>query len=444
MRNLSEFRLKIITILLDDKGHTNGEISRSLGEPEGKSPSLTNKKSLRGYDKGDLSKTLNSMIQSSIIFRDENDYYITQDAETFSFIINQIRRANNKETQRQFLESNYVNNLIRTIGFMSVLGTLHERMKDNEFRETASYALLKHSGTIEEYKNLTRRVKERFNSMENIKLMAKTRKESQQEQERGINSSHSYDFLKRRAFQTLQKHDGAIYDNKVGKIDELEALRELGTEAVRFYRKTLLQDFINLFASRMANAEKGPIIKYVWLDNYLSPFTAYPINSPIELIFSRSFERLYADVYLIDSKDREFLLDRANLIFENFHILSNIFIRSRFNTEAAIRELILNWNVACARFETIYHFIGLTGYKPGKSCFHLLSDGAGFQIIDLKTNERLLGETDMKELEAANLNTGFFEFDQTQFMRPVLLEHLGQGWERELVPIESVISRIKV
>jgi hypothetical protein len=146
---------------------------------------------------------------------------------------------------------------------------------------------------------------------------------------------------------------------------------------------------------------------------------------------------------LIGPKDMRLLLDRANIIFEHLPEFSRDYIQSKANIEAAIRELILNWNTACARFETIFYFLGELGYETGPSCLHLVSEGTGFQIIDLKTDQRLLGESDIEKLEPSHLNTGLYEFDQTRFMRPVLIENLGSGWHEALVPIETMISRTK-
>ena len=77
-------------------------------------------------------------------------------------------------------------------------------------------------------------------------------------------------------------------------------------------------------------------------------------------------------------------------------------------------------------------------------CFHVISDHKEFQILDLYTGEKLLGEDDKKNLKTCNLNKGFFEFDQIKFMRPVLIENLGTGWREELIPIDKIISAIKV
>jgi hypothetical protein len=441
MRALSDLRLKIIAILSDDKGHSHGDISRLLGSNK-KCDSTTKKKRHDWYDKGNLTKALKPMVKLKIIHLKNGYYYIILSKETFLYIIKRIKE-DSMDFSRFFLESEYVNNLIKTIGFKSVYSAINSQI-DRGFRDIATSALLNHLATIEEYKNLPKLIQEYFNSMENANEMANISEKFRQEQARQAKYNPAFERMKVAARDKARTYDGAPYDNKIGKIDELETLRDLGIEGVRFYRKNLFDEFISIFAGRMVNAEKcNPIIKYVEYDNYLSPFTAYPVNHPIEMMFSGYFSRLYEDVYLLDSKDIGLLLKRANLIFENFSKFSRIYIGSRSNAEAAIRELIFNWNIACARFETICSLLGQIGYDPEKSCFHLVIEGKDFQIIDLKTDQRLLGEFDMEKLEAGGLNKGFYEFDQTQFMRPVLIEHLGHGWKKELVPIETIISRIK-
>ena len=161
-------------------------------------------------------------------------------------------------------------------------------------------------------------------------------------------------------------------------------------------------------------------------------------------MFSTSFGRLYEDAYLIDPKDMGFLLERANIVFRNFSKFSRLYIGSRTYKEAAIRELIHDWNMASARLEAILGLLGQVGYDPEKSCFHLTRDITGFQIVDMRTNESLLGESDIESLEVANLNIGFYEFDQTKFMRPVLLGGLGHEWQEQLVPVETIIAGMEI
>jgi hypothetical protein len=54
------------------------------------------------------------------------------------------------------------------------------------------------------------------------------------------------------------------------------------------------------------------------LDNYLSPLTSYPANSPKSLIFSRPFQRIYDDVFLLDETDFHKFVYRAYFIYDRF------------------------------------------------------------------------------------------------------------------------------
>ena len=61
---------------------------------------------------------------------------------------------------------------------------------------------------------------------------------------------------------SIQQHDGAPYDNKVGNIEELEILHDLGIQGVLFYRKHLLEDFVSIFERRTNAENEKHIIKY--------------------------------------------------------------------------------------------------------------------------------------------------------------------------------------
>jgi hypothetical protein len=447
MRPISDVRLEIIKILSDNNGHTHSDIKRQLSSND------------KEYDGGNLSKKLGEMESNLICLGgpDNRYYYIIPTGETFSIIIDQSIEKSAMEFLKQFIASEYINGLMETLGFKSVVSAISSHLNNRAFRDIAVPALLCHSAATEEYENLPKLVEEQFNSMENASAIDAIRNKlrhdkavrdeaSVEKVQQGIFQppfSSGFDRMKIAAIYKALTYDGAIYDNKIGKIEQLETLRGLGIEGVHFYRMILLEDFINLFTKRMTDSKGKSITKYAELDNYLSPFTAYPISHPMELIFSSSFKRLYEDVYLVDSKDIALLLERANLVFENFLEFSSSYIQSRANIETAIKELIFKWNTACARFEAIYYLLGELGYDPEISCFHLVNEETGFQIIDMKTEQPLLGESDIKRLEAGDLNSGFHEFDQTQFMRPVLIENLGSEWRKELAPIQDIISRIE-
>jgi hypothetical protein len=435
MKAISKIRLNILTNLSDDRGHKHGDISLLLG-PKDEDRSGKKKKGYDGHDKGDLTKTLQSMVTSKLIRFESEHYYITQTKETFSYILDQSKKNGSDKFYKSFLESKYINSLIRTIGFKSLFAAMSGHLADRGFRDIAAPALLSHAATIEEYKSLISSIEEYFENMENLEEIKKEGERFLQDQASGSQSGPAQ-VRSALAFQrSLEKQDGALYDNKTGKIDELEILKEFGIEGVRFYRNNLLAGFIHILSGRMGNAENGKhIIKYAELDNRLSPFTAFPVNNPIEMMSSTSFSRLYEDAYLIDPKDTDFLLDRANVIFDNFQEFARLFIASKNYKGAAIRGLIHDWNIASARLEVIHGLIVQFVYCQDISGIHLTKDSAGFQIVNLETGERLLGEADLESLDADNLNRGFHEFDQTKYIRPVLLENLGQSWKEKLVPI---------
>jgi hypothetical protein len=399
------------------------------------------------------------MKTSELISLESDNYYIEKSKEIFSCVMDQIIKSSSEEQCKSFLKSKYVNDLIKTIGFKFVFAAISGHLTDRGFRDIAAKALLSHEATIEEYKSLLGSIEEYFKSMENLEEIKKAGEKFLQDQANFLQDLANFlqDQANRRqsvlahdwsvlAFKrSLEMQEGAPYDNKTGIIDELEILKEFGIEGFRFYRNNLLEGFMHILSGRMGNTENGKqIIKYAELDNHLSPFTAFPVNNPIEILFSTSFSRLYEDAYLIDSKDRVFLLERANVVFDNFPEFARLFIASKTYKEAAIRGLIHDWNTATARLEAILSQIGQLDYNQDASEIHLTKDRAGFQIEDLKTGERLLGEADQENLDEDNLNRGFHEFDQTKYMRPVLLGNLGQSWQEKLVPIESIISAINI
>lgn len=436
MRPISDTRLNILLILSDDRGHTHGEISQLLGPKDKDRPGK--KKGYDGYDKGNLTKTLNDW---RIVCGQNNHYYILSNMETLAYIMNHSTGIDSVEFYKQFLKSNYINKLIKLFGLKSVISEISSHLNDRYFREVAIPALLSCPATAEEYKILLKSIDEYFSGMENIAAMEIVRKKFEQDYMHLPRFNPASNRYKVAAVEKAKSYDGSPYSNKTGNIDELITLRDLGIEGVRFYRNAILHDIVSLFKSRTNNSENNKfILKYIELDNHLSPFTAYPVNQPIEIMLSTSFARLYDDAYLIDPKDIFLLLDRANIIFENFPYLVRIFTGSRTYKDAAIRGLIHDWNIASAIFEAIINLLGQLSFDKEELLFHLTRDDAGFQIVDMKTDQGLLGEADLETLDADNLNRGFHEFDQTKYMRPVLLGTLGQNWHEKLVPIESIIA----
>jgi hypothetical protein len=53
-------------------------------------------------------------------------------------------------------------------------------------------------------------------------------------------------------------------------------------------------------------------------DNYLSSLTAHPLKSTLKILFSKPFERIYEDAYLIDGDTFWVLSGRVAVIYNNF------------------------------------------------------------------------------------------------------------------------------
>lgn len=444
MRPISDHRLNVILILSDGKWHTNADISRLLGPKDVDRPGK--KKGYDGYDRGDLSKELSALMELHLVDKSNDHYHLTSFKETFAYIMDNSKRSDSDEFYKQFLESEYINNIIDVNGFMPIVSVISSRLADREFRDIAARRLLSRPATRDAYKDLLGAIEEYFNTMVNTEAIDGVRKKFEKKLMHQKKENPAFERYTYSAIDKARSYDGGPYANNTGNLVELDILRELGIEGVRFYRRSVLHGSIRLFTRRMRTPKNNKfIIKYVIFDNYLGPFTAYPVNNPVELMFTTAFNRVFEDAYIIDPKDIGILLKRANVVFQNFHEFARIYAGSRNYKEAAIRELIHNWNIAAARLEIILSFLKKPGFDPDWSCYHLTRDGAGFQIVDLGTDERLLGESDMEMLEAANLNTGFHEFDQTKYMRPVLLgDGPNQDWQEQLVPVESIMDRMDI
>lgn len=284
MRGFSDLRLDIINFLADDIGHAHWEILEFLEVA----------KKVR-HDKGNLTRTLESMEDSSLIYEgerrlstnpinegkkfEEEPYYLIREAETFSNIVDQfvdrsLRESPNsdscalaKYSQQYFLESNYVNNLIKGIGFKSVVVALKGQMEDREFRKSASHIILSHPATIEEYELLPQSVEEWFREMDaELKFVNRECIEQlyplHNVDEVAYKRHQRMDLLQE--FADLNKKVASNNINKVpinefkvadsGRIEQLDLLHDLDKiEAVRFYRKTLLNDFADLYLKRAGN-----------------------------------------------------------------------------------------------------------------------------------------------------------------------------------------------
>jgi hypothetical protein len=406
MAGLTSLQFEILNILLDNHGHANWELAIILDR-----------------DEGNLSKVLKSLLESNLICKgsrrdstnsktkgkrySEDPYYIIKSLRVFSLMLGHIIEKSLEASIETFLSTNYINELIKKEDFLSIHEILKAKLDDEHIRDLALSALLNQPATIEAYKSIPKWVEDWL---------------------RGLDY-------------------GQMHINKTVRITDFDILRDCGIiNGVQFYRKNLLNDFINLYKIRAIDNTNGKImLKFVEYDNFLSPFTAYPVNEPIELIFDKFFNRIYEDVYIIESGDLDCLLKRADFIFENFCTFLNIYTKSSLqrNKEAIIKEFVVYWNLACSKFETIYNWLRNFHKFHPEWRYYLGSEGDNFQITELNTNQRLLNDVNREKLKPSYLNTGITEFDQTKFIRPPLLEIFAWNARAKLVPIEVIFAEFE-
>jgi hypothetical protein len=89
-------------------------------------------------------------------------------------------------------------------------------------------------------------------------------------------------------------------------------------EAIQFYRNQIGETYSELFKEIHGNYFSENFYKYIDLDIFISPFTSYPINNPVQILFGRPFERLYDNLYFIDEADYKKAIQRAFIVYDNF------------------------------------------------------------------------------------------------------------------------------
>jgi len=221
-------------------------------------------------------------------------YYINQDLDTFRNIFGFYIE---KDTE-MFLSSPFTNSIIQNHGFDDVFEVIQPELERSKFRDVASKSLLNHQATIEYYnkfaKNLTDEL--RKSHQENAKTDDQTGR-----------------YLEQIISRVAHEWSPRLY-KPLTLLNEFDQLH-----AIKLYRKTVFKNLESLY---LYFAKKSRIPKclcdFMICDSYLSPPTSYPTFSPEMLLFSRPFERIFDDIFLIDGEGMEPVLQRAYLIYENF------------------------------------------------------------------------------------------------------------------------------
>jgi hypothetical protein len=151
--------------------------------------------------------------------------------------------------------------------------------------------------------------------------------------------------------------------------------------AVRFYRDMLNVPLTNAYNELAGKSiiTRG-IAGFLAFDNYLSPLNAHPLNSIKKILFSKPFERIYEDAYLLEADAFKVLSGRAAAIYNSFPDILYEYFKNDFYGEEdkkiITKQMIYSWNVASTRLDIVsYNLADLYEKKIGSGKYHLKAMG---------------------------------------------------------------------
>ena len=323
-----------------------------------------------------------------------------------------------------FLRSAYVEHFIRKNSFERVYDAIKEKLRDDKFKWKASSELFDLKSTKEEYVDLRDMASEYYSSLNIYHSFGSLRNDNAELINMAIERP-KHDFCDEKMTDLANKIGldiKAIRNRRIEILDDFEPCM-----TIPFYRNTVHKCVKNLF-SDLYNREliTFGLAEFMKYDNYLSPFTSYPMNNPEVLLFSDPFKRIYHNFYLMRELDLKMLFKRASTVYIRFADLLFEHFRNHLplkqNLELWTKQFIFLWNVSVPNFDIVWEYLNeLYLYKLGSGKYHVHTEGLSLFVIDLKTNREVSGYQEIME------KNGILQpFD------PPFLHHLFVGLETDV------------
>lgn len=303
-----------------------------------------------------------------------------------------------------FLRSPYVDHFIRINSFECVYDAIKERLRDDKFKWKASSKLFVLKSTKEEYVNLRDMASEYYRSLniyDSFGSLRNDKKNANVELLDMVIKRPKHCFCDKRMDELADKIGLDIKAIRSRRIEILDNFEPWMT--VPFYRYTIHKDvknlFLDLYNRELITFGLSEFMKY---DNYLSPFTSYPMNNPEVLLFSDPFKRIYHNFYLMRELDLKMLFKRASTVYISFADLLFEHFRNHLplkqNLELWTKQFIFLWNVSVPNFDIVWEYLNeLYLYKLGSGKYHVHTEGLSLFVIDLKTNREVSGYQEIME-----------------------------------------------
>lgn len=323
----------------------------------------------------EITEALRALSKAGILFekrmKDGKNYRLSTKSKPFKEILNGYYMSDIKT----LINSNYMSYMIEKRGIVAVFDLINDKLIDFNFKKEATTSLLNLPVTKKEYNEFARNIQINISEIKPHKMDPKSTKNVNLSEE--LNKIHE--------------------DLSSKKLRHIEILGYLQTaEAVQFYRKNIhksVKEGLNHLYER--NVITKGLREFLFCDNYLSPFTSYPVNGTLQLLISQQFQRIYNSAYLLKGNSLDLLSQRAAVIYEFFpDILFELFSfdpPEKKYIESIVKQLIFYWNVASTRFDYCYYFAEKCMQEPGN--YHITSDGFSYSIIDLERDKPLLTDS---------------------------------------------------
>lgn len=272
---LTDLKVDLLLALSDDKGYSNSQLANKLN----KKPS-------------NISGPLGELEEGGLIFRGEerknkedkrnSDYPYYFNKSKSIEIFQSVMKNSLKEDEKLhdiLSNSDFIAYIINSSDLITFLNLFKDYSHDPKLIKNISKALFANEALHNEYGKIINKIR---NYPKELSVFSKT-------------------------------YNARDYVDVLQNFDPLEALN--------FYKKAINNTYPDLYgkiAVRISTKDRKLLKEFLEYDVLLSPFTSFPVNDPIKLLFRRPFERIYDDVYFTDKSDYDILVKRAYFIYSHF------------------------------------------------------------------------------------------------------------------------------
>jgi hypothetical protein len=255
--------------------------------------------------------------------------------------------------------------------------------------------------------------------------------------------------------QDNKEHSVGLDDLWFGEIQILDKFDPI--KSIPFIRDHLIGNLMDLYKTiggrriHLRSQEGQRLIK---LDMHLSPFFSYPFFDPIQVIFSKPFDRLYDDIYVFNKEDLKIMAERIYLIYKYFAEFLFDFISAKdwrysIRLENSLREYVFLWNCQSYYFSEFYELY-YSLFSDG-GCYYITSNSGFIQVTDLIKDEKMITPQDSFSIKSEITYPPLFTEGELGGLKSNPLEVLIPcrslfdefGFDTSEIPINTILDELR-